>query len=246
MKNVEDIYPLSPMQEGMLFHTILAPEAGDYLTQLTGTIDGARPLAALQRAWAGVIARHPILRTAFVWETLDRPLQVVQREAVLPCDRFDWREKTSTEQAAAFERFLAEDRARGFDLASAPLMRLTVFEVADESYRFVWTHHHLLLDGWSLPLVMRELFAFTEAALEGRGLDPGLKPAPPYRDYIAWLAEQDESAAETYWRGALDGFTAPTPIGFSTAPADDHSEIRRLLPKSIDGRVDIGSRGSIE
>jgi amino acid adenylation domain-containing protein len=243
MKNVEDVYPLSPMQEGMLFHTLLAPEAGDYLTQLTGIIEGARRLAALERGWAEVIARHPILRTAFVWETLDEPLQVVQREAPLPCDRYDWRRKSVAEQSEAFERFLAEDRARGFDLAAAPLMRLTVFEIADETYRFVWTHHHLLLDGWSLPLVMRELFAFAEAALDGRKLR---LPSPrPYRDYIAWLAGRDESEAEAYWREALAGFTAPTPVGGASVPSHEarsHGEARRVLSRAMTAMLSAFAR----
>ncbi len=231
MKNVEDIYPLSPMQQGMLFHTLLDPEAGDYLTQLTGTIEGEATLTAFREAWREVIGRHPVLRTAFVWETLDQPLQVVHREADLPCVQHDWR--GSTDVAGDFDRFLAEDRAAGFDLAAPPLMRLTIFEVDDQIYRFVWTHHHLLLDGWSLPLVMKELFAFAEASLHGRKLS---LPTPRlYRDYIGWLASQDEWTAEAYWRETLSGFAAPTPIGAAPAPngrrprTRSHAEERRTL-----------------
>jgi len=230
MKNVEDIYPLSPMQQGMLFHSLLDPAAGDYLTQLTGTIEGKATLDAFQKAWREVIQRHSVLRTGFVWETLDQPLQVVHRSVELPCLQYDWQERSDWE--SDFERFLAEDRAAGFDLATPPLMRLTVFEIAPERYRFVWTHHHLLLDGWSLPLVMKELFGFAEGSLSGRRLH---LPAPrPYRDYIGWLAAREESAAEEYWRNALAGFSAPTPIGASPMVNGRHSsrksgELRRSL-----------------
>src|SRR5580704_2053722 len=108
MRNVEDIYPLSPMQQGMLFHTLLDPEAGDYLTQLTGTIEGEATLTAFRDAWREIIRRHPVLRTAFVWETLDQPLQVVHREVDLPCAQHDWRGRTDV--AGDFARVLAEDR----------------------------------------------------------------------------------------------------------------------------------------
>jgi non-ribosomal peptide synthetase component F/acyl carrier protein len=235
MKNVEDIYPLSPMQQGMLFHTLLDTKAGDYLTQLTGTIEGEATLAAFREAWHEVIRRHPVLRTAFVWETLDQPLQVVHREAKLPYTQHDWRGRTGWQ--SDFKRFLAEDRAAGFDLAAPPLMRLTIFRIADQSYRFVWTHHHLLLDGWSLPLVMKELFSFADSFLRGRSLR--LPSSRPYRDYIGWLAAQDESAAEKYWREALSGITAPTPIGaaavekHSGTGARTHGEVRRTLPAEL-------------
>src|SRR5262245_60820218 len=97
MKNVEDVFPLSPMQQGMLFHTLLDPEAGDYLTQLTGRIDGKATLSAFQLAWREVIRRHPILRTGFVWETLEEPLQVVHRDVELPCTQLDWRGRTNVD-----------------------------------------------------------------------------------------------------------------------------------------------------
>ena len=234
MKNVEDIYPLSPMQQGMLFHTLLDPQTGDYLTQLTGTIEGNTTLTAFRDAWREVIRRHAVLRTAFIWETLDQPLQVVHREADLPYAQHDWRRRT--DPAGDFDRFLGVDRAAGFDLAVPPLMRLTIFEVDDQVYRFVWTHHHLLLDGWSLPLVMQELFGFAEAARHGRKLSI---PIPrPYRDYIGWLAAQDESAAEAYWREALSGFAAPTRFGAVPAPngqrarTRSHAEERRALNRA--------------
>ncbi|HEY3822948.1 MAG TPA: amino acid adenylation domain-containing protein [Bryobacteraceae bacterium] len=233
MKNVEDIYPLSPMQQGMLFHTLLAPEAGDYLTQLTGTIEGGPSLNAFRDAWREVIHRHALLRTGFVWETLDQPLQIVHRQTELPWSRQDWRNRTDA--SSDFDRFLAKDRAAGFDLASPPLMRLSVFEVDDNVFRFVWTHHHLLLDGWSLPLLMKELFGFVEASLQGREVR---FPSPrPYRDYIAWLDKRNESSAESYWRGILSGFTAPTAIGAAATTASkatrSHAEIRRSLSADV-------------
>ena len=246
MKNVEDIYPLSPMQQGMLFHTLLDPHAGDYLTQLTGTIEGKTTLAAFRSAWREVIQRHAVLRTGFVWETLDQPLQVVHQNVDLPCTQHDWQDRSNWE--SDFNHFLIEDRAAGFDLVAAPLMRLTIFEVAEEVYRFVWTHHHLLLDGWSLPLVMKELFSFADASCNGHRLQ--FATPRPYRDYIGWLAARDESAAEHYWRNALSGFSAPTPLGAISAARDQerrsraHGELRWTLAPTITAALSAVARGN--
>ncbi|HEX5707326.1 MAG TPA: amino acid adenylation domain-containing protein, partial [Pyrinomonadaceae bacterium] len=146
---VEDIYRLSPTQDGILFHTLFAPEANEYHGQLAWTLGGVVDVAALERAWRQVLERHPALRTSFVWHGVEQPLQIVHKGVGLPVEQLDWRALSTPEQEARFESFLGEDRARGLDLTEAPLMRLTLVRLTDESYRFVWSHHHLLLDGWS-------------------------------------------------------------------------------------------------
>ena len=217
---IENIYPLSPMQRGLLFHNLYAPESGVYLQQSEFTLQGDLDTAAFIRAWEEVVARHAVLRTAMIWENLDQPMQVVLRQARLPLEQHDWRALTADEQQAQLKAFIEADRVHSFNVAAAPLMRLALLRLADDTYQFIWSCHHLILDGWSIPLVLGEVFAFYGAAHQGRALN--LELPRPYADYIAWLQRQDPARAETFWRERLRGFTAPTPLGidrpFGTAP----------------------------
>ncbi|HET6977262.1 MAG TPA: amino acid adenylation domain-containing protein [Pyrinomonadaceae bacterium] len=211
MKNVEDLYPLSPMQQGLLFHSLLAPESGFYVTQLSCTVRAGLNTAAFEEAWQKVLVRHPILRTAFMWEGLDEPLQLVRQKVQLSIEQQDWRGDGENTQQERFEQLLEADRQRGFDLSIAPLMRLYLIRVEDEAYRFVWSSHHILLDGWSASLLLKEVFTLYEAFAAGKQIR--LEEVPPYSNYIAWLQEQDKSQAEAFWRHTLAGFTVPTPFG---------------------------------
>ena len=210
ISNIEDIYKLSPMQQGMLFHTLYAPESGVYREQTSCSLKGNLNVSAFQQAWGQVVQRHPILRTAFYWEELSEPLQVVQRQVELSWEQRDWRGLSSLEQQGRLEAFLEADRARGFDLGQAPLMRCALLREAEDAYRFVLGFHHLLFDGWSLSLLLKEVLAFYEAYCRGRELR--LESPRPYRDYIVWLQQQDLAQAEGFWREALRGMTAPTPL----------------------------------
>lgn len=215
MKNVEDIYPLSPLQQGMLFHTLYAPRSALYMEQKVCTLVGSLDVSAFQRAWQHVIDRHPALRTAFLWQGLDTPMQVVRKAVTLPWTVDNWQNLAAGEAAGRLERYLQADRERGIDPTRAPLMRNALFRVADDAenmvHEFVWTHHHILLDGWSLPLVLQEVFTFYEAYRQGETLQ--LPRSRPFRDYIAWLQKQDLSRAEAFWRRELRGFAQPTSLG---------------------------------
>ncbi|HKG14117.1 MAG TPA: amino acid adenylation domain-containing protein, partial [Pyrinomonadaceae bacterium] len=226
MKNVEDLYPLSPMQQGLLFHSLYSPESGLYVEQLRLVFEEGLDIDAFESAWRGVVARHPSLRTAFVWEGLDEPLQVVRQKVELPLERLDWRALAEDERQGRLAEFYEANRCRGFDFAEAPLMRLTLIRLADEAYQFVWSFHHLVLDGWSLFTVLKEVFALYEA--RRRNLDAALPPARPFRDYIGWLQQQDASAAKQFWREKMEGFPAPTSLGVKraagTGPASNDGE----------------------
>lgn len=215
LKNVEDIYPLSPAQQGMLFHALYDPKSGMYLEQKTCLLHGDLDVSAFERAWQRVLERNPVLRTAFVWQGLDEPMQVVRQKVKLPWKQEDWREAGAVEQQARLQAFLEADRAQGVEPSKAPLMRLALFRLADDAYQFIWTHHHILLDGWSLPILFKEVFAFYEAFRQGADLQ--LEKGRPYRDYIAWLQQQDLSQAEAFWRSELKGFTTPTPLPLAHA-----------------------------
>src|SRR6185369_15684148 len=207
-KNIEAIYPLSPMQQGMLYHTLYAPESGIYMQQVTCVLKGDLNVAAFEQAWQQVVNRNPVLRSAFLWRDLEDPLQIVGRTVKLPFEIFDWQTLSSSEQQIEIEKLLATERARGFNLAQAPLMRLFLARLTSDSYHFIWSRHHILFDGWSVPLVLQEVFAFYEAACRGESLK--LQQPRPFRDYIAWLKQQDMTGVEAYWRKALAGFTTPT------------------------------------
>src|SRR5262249_10973790 len=122
----------------------------------------------------------------------------------------DWRNLSHAEQERQLDALLQSDRRRGFDLSEAPLMRLTLVRTEADCFQLLWTSHHLILDGWSLPIVLKEVFDFYEASRQGWELQ--LKPARPFRDYVAWLKHQDLSPAEQYWRETLKGFTQPTSL----------------------------------
>ena len=230
--HIEDIYPLSPLQQGLLFHSLYDPESGGYFEQLSCTLEGDLNIGAFQRAWQRVVDRHPALRTSFRYENLDKPLQIVHGNVKLPWDVQDWRPLSQAEQEQRLESLLTADRRRGIELTVAPLMRAALVQLADRTFKFVWSHSHLLLDGWSGPLIIQEVVSLYEAFR--RGEEVSLQRTRPFRDYIAWLTRQNRAAAESYWHGRLAGFTVPTPLGDSLpvhdSPIDGRSYQRRSLP----------------
>ncbi len=151
-----------------------------------------------------------MLRTSFHWEELDKPVQVVHRHATIPVTEEDWRDLEPQEQQRRLRQYRRANRTRGFDLKQAPLLRIAFFQLTDDDYYFIWSRHHILLDGWSGPLLSREMMSFYQAFRQDRDLD--LPPPRPYRDYIAWLQRQDIGKAELFWRNYLKGFSTPTPI----------------------------------
>ena len=209
-ENIQDIYPLSPMQQGMLFHSLYAPESEVYTEQLSCTLTGRLDIDAFKKAWQAVVDRHDMFRTAFVWEDLDEPLQVVNKNAEVPFEIIDWTDKSADEVEKEYPLFRKAERQRGLDLHEAPVMRIVLIRVSDSSYRLIWNHHHLLLDGWGLPIVLKEVISFYLAFINGQQLR--LPPVRPYRDYIAWLQAQDMDKAREFWSHRLAGIEAPTPI----------------------------------
>src|SRR5258708_7809580 len=223
--NVVDLLPLSSLQEGLLFHALDEEEGGVYVQQIAVHIHGRPNWSAFERAWNRTIERHAILRTSFHRGDLPRPLQLVHREAVCPVTWLDWRARSEAEREGDWAALLQTDRLEGFDLERPPLMRLTMIREGAEQWRLLWTHHHLLLDGWSLPLVLREVVALYRE--ESEGFASRLSSPPAYSQFIAWLERRDHAVAEAYWRNALVGFTQPNEIALpvpatpSDAPFDD-------------------------
>jgi amino acid adenylation domain-containing protein/non-ribosomal peptide synthase protein (TIGR01720 family) len=209
-KNIENIYPLSPIQQGMLFHTLSAPESGVYFVQSCYTFTKTIDIPAFKQAWQQIINQHPILRTSFYWKQHKEPFQVVHRFVELPWQEYDWQSLSVVEQQESLEVFLQADRQKGFDISQPPLMRLILIQLAQETYHFIWSSHHLLLDGWSTALVLQQVFQTYESLCQGQVLP--LPRSRPYADYIAWLQQQNLDRAEAFWRKVLKGFTAPTQL----------------------------------
>ena len=210
MKNVEDVYPLSPMQEVMLLHAVSAPRDDVLFNQFCYEIHGQLDPSRLRSAIQQVIARHPIARTAFVWENLKQPLQVVRRVVDVPFEFLDWSDRSPAEQLAGVEAFRRADRHLGFTLTKVPLLRFTLMRLAPDSHYLVCSCHHLLMDRWCLGIFWQEAFTFYTSATEP---DPvSMEQVRGFRDYINWIQGQDRSKAERYWCAALKGFTIPTPV----------------------------------
>jgi hypothetical protein len=221
LQNVEDVVPLSPTQAGMLFHSATAPGSGVYVAQIRAVLTGPLDVGAFKLAWDGAIERHPALRAAFVWDGLDAPLQVIRREARPAWTELDWRGRAEADRRAELEERLEEDRRAGFDLAAAPLMRMLLIRLDDRAYQLIWTCHHILADGWSAAIMLREILDRYRAIRDGEHFD--LPPSSAFLRYIGWLDGLPVGPAEEFWTSYLAGFVARTSLqagrGPTTAPS---------------------------
>lgn len=209
-KNIEDIYPLSPMQQGILFHTLLSPNSGEYIPQVCLTLTGLLNIEQFKQAWEYVITRHQSLRASFHWERREQPFQVIYRQVNLPWQQQDWRNLSPDEQQDLLKNLLKSDRQQTFNLKKPPLIRLNLIQLTDQTYKLIWTQHHLILDGWSAGLVIKEVLDVYQALSVGKQFS--LPKISPYGEYIAWLYKQDLSTAQQFWKEQLKGFTTPTSL----------------------------------
>ncbi len=221
-REIEDIYGLSGMQQGLLFHTLYEAGSGTYYEQMSCRIEGDLQVEPFKRAWQAVVDRHPILRTSFEWEGLKEPVQIVERGLKLAFRQEDWRGTTPAEQSRKLEELLREERERGFDLSKGPLMKVGLVRVAEDAHYFIWGNHHILFDGWCRQLIIGEVFKFYEGYSRGVGVE--MERVRPYRDYIAWLGEQNLSEAEEYWREELRGIEGPTQLGIERGGVSEGAE----------------------
>jgi amino acid adenylation domain-containing protein len=234
---VVDQYALSPLQQGMLFHHLNAPEAGTDIEQIVCVLNEEVDPDSLRRAWERVVERHAVLRTRFEFDKKSGiAVQVVIAASTVPFEACDWRALPSDEQEQRFTALLREDRHRGMHIDKAPLLRLTLVRTDESEYRLLWTFHHLLLDGRSFPVVLNEVFAFYGAICEERSLE---LPTPrSYRLFIEWLQAHEVAHSEAYWRKELKGFTAATPLVVDrTANRENES-----LDRQGDHRVFVDER----
>ncbi|MGG3494414.1 amino acid adenylation domain-containing protein [Peribacillus simplex] len=213
MSDIIDIYGLSPLQKGILFHTLYDQDddhSFSYIVQVDFILGGRLDVAAFEKAWEYIIHRHEILRSVFVWEEVEKPLQAVYQRLPFTIRREDWSALPCGEREKKLQQFLNADRRQGFSLDEAPLMRITAIKEAEEETRIIWTHHHILLDGWSVSLVFSEVMEVYFKMIKGEAFD--LPKSLPYKKYIQWINKQDRSKAEKFWTVELKGFHAPTPL----------------------------------
>ncbi|APR77523.1 Malonyl CoA-acyl carrier protein transacylase [Minicystis rosea] len=244
--NIEDIYPLSPMQEGMLFHSLYAAHAGTYVLQVSWNLRGALDVEAWKRSWQEVCDRHAALRSAFAWEKLEAPVQIVWKRIKLAFDEQDLRALPPIERVQRAARYASEAREKGFDPTRAPLFGLGLLRLADDAWRFVFCMHHLVLDGWSMQIVVKEVLARYAAHAAGAPV-PAFAPARPYGAYIRWLAKRDAAADAAFWARELEGFAAPTSLGIdrksiADAGAPRFGEVRRLVPEATSTAITAFAR----
>jgi len=225
---VSEVYPLSPLQQGMLVHALSTDVPGVDIEQILCSTTEPLDIAALRAAWESVIDRHPPLRTRFVWEENSAPHQVAEPEAPLDFRELDWRAAPGDEALQdRLEALLREDRAEPFDLARLPLMRVTVVRTTDSEWHCLWTFHHILLDGRSFPRVLTDVFDGYVALQQGQGV--ATAPEPSFREFIDWLTDQEHAGSEKFWRQTLSGFQAPTPAPLARlAPPAELVEVRAV------------------
>ncbi|AON07006.1 non-ribosomal peptide synthase/polyketide synthase [Pseudomonas aeruginosa] len=231
LARIEDIYPLSPMQHGMLFHSLYEQASGDYLNQLRVDVHGLDP-ARFRAAWQAALDSHDILRAGFLWQgDLEQPLQVIHKHLELPFAEHDWRGREAL--AEALDELAASERRRGFELEQAPLLRLVLVRMDEERYHLVYTHHHILLDGWSSAQLLGEVLArYTGEQAERTG--------GRYRDYIAWLQAQDKRVSEAFWKEQLAELLEPTRLAQAVAAEREQvgsGQFQRSLPPARTARL---------
>lgn len=224
--DVQDIYPTTSMQAGLLFHTLLHPHSGVYLMQHRYWIEGSVDVDVFREAWQRIVDRHSILRTIFFWDTQSQPHQVVKRRTILPFDYYDWQDLPDCEQEARLEDLLATERRDGFDLGSAPPLRIKLFRLGDRRYLLIRSHHHILLDAWCTSLILTELKDHYANLIQHERTVEDVGPA--FSDYIAWLLQRNMAAAEQFWRSYLQGFSEPTPLAIDRPITDDQQMIREV------------------
>ncbi|HEX6355903.1 non-ribosomal peptide synthase/polyketide synthase [Actinophytocola sp.] len=217
---IEDVYPLTPAQRGMVFHGVAQHDQSVYFQQLTFVLDGVSEPRTLARSFQRMVDQNPVCRSNVVWDGVDEPLQVVRRDVDLPVTFLDWTAFSQTDREQELARFLAADRAEGLDLSAAPLMRLALARLSATEVQVIWTFHHVLLDGWSIFGVLSDVFAAHAALADGQQPEPvGRRP---FRDYLRWLSEQDHDAAQAYWQDIVADRDSPTPLPYDRQPVDAH------------------------
>ena len=238
-KRIENILALAPVQEGILFHYLKNPGSEYYFEQLSLEISGEIDVRHFEKAWNTVIATNEMLRTVFRWEKLEKPSQIVLKEHKCKVIFYDLSGKDDRQKKTALEEIKKKDRRETFDLHQVPF-RIILCKLAEKQYGVVISNHHILYDGWSNGVILKEFFkAYHELSHGGRSLKIPVKP--PFKEFIRWIQSRDRNKQEQFWKEYLAGVEAPTELPIKrrideTTRAEDSSII---LEEDIKGKLDV-------
>ncbi|WP_145625238.1 bacitracin non-ribosomal peptide synthetase BacC, partial [Bacillus paralicheniformis] len=245
---IEKIYPLANMQRGMLFHALEDKESQAYFEQMAIDMKGLIDERLFAETFNDIMERHEILRASIEYEITDEPRNVIIKDRKINLDYHDLRKQSPAEREQVIQTYRKADREKGFRLNSEPLIRAALMRTEDDSYTFIWTNHHILLDGWSRGIIMGELFQMYH--MKEGGQKHRLEEARPYSDYIGWLEQQDKEAPKAYWKNYLSGFTEKSPISV-LASSSGHAKYKRKeavieFPQQLTGRItELASRNNV-
>jgi amino acid adenylation domain-containing protein/non-ribosomal peptide synthase protein (TIGR01720 family) len=242
--DLEDMYCLTPVQEGLLFHTLLDMHSGVYVEQRVWDFEGDLDIDAMRRAWQRLTEDHPLLRTCFLSSAASRPIQVVQRRVTIPFSVEDLSAIPTNEQEESLKSALAHDRTEGFDTETAPLTRVSVYHLGPGHWVMAWNAHHLLFDGWSNAILLVELFRNYRGELNN--LQHEAVSRRPFRDFVRYLDRWEGRRAEAYWRSNLAGVRAATDLPLSRPDAhhSGYMEVRTELEETSSAALEAFARAS--
>ncbi|MCK4261401.1 MAG: hypothetical protein KAX49_20700, partial [Halanaerobiales bacterium] len=230
-KNILKINPLTPMQSGMLYHSLLNEKGLNYYEQICFNMEGKIDLQYLKEAWQKLIDRYEILRTNFVWKKVKTPVQIVLIEKEAEIYEFDISNFTTLEKEKYIRQLKKEDLHKRFDFEKGKLNRLSLIKLADDKYFVCWTFHHILLDGWSIAIVLEDFFNIYQSMANNLPLPSG--PVAHFSDYLEWLKKQNKNKGLKFWKNYLQDFTEPSLLPYDKK-ANENEEILKNTIKQIE------------
>lgn len=231
---IDDLLPLSPTQQGILFHCLLDPQPELYLNVTSMALTGSINADAFLAAWKSAAQRHDVTRSRFIWHDLEHPYQVVCRHTEMNTVMLDWQALSISEQNAKFEELVAEEHQIGFKLTDAPLMRVILVKLSPQDHRLIWTRHHLIVDGWTSALIAGDAMAIYQ--------QKDLQPAPHYADYFSWLGRQDMAYAGKEWQAYLADFTQATHLPVPETPMQGQKHCQYQIAEPVTQKLKTQAR----
>lgn len=230
---ISDIYPLSALQEGILFHALYAYESRAYFVQVQLNLTGKLDLDIFKSSWQLLLEQHEILRTSFYWADLELPVQLVHKSVTLSWKLLDFSEIKGEELERQLMRISEVEENKGFDLQKPSLMRLVLVKLGQDQYRLFWSYHHLIMDGWSFSLLLQRVFTSYFKQVQGHDAIDDL--VYPFRNYLTWVSSQNKSKTLRFWEDHLAGFSAPAKLGIErvTTTESEHDYQEQVIEIAV-------------
>ncbi|MCY7610254.1 condensation domain-containing protein, partial [Bacillus safensis] len=223
-KDIEDIYELSPLQKGMLYHNLESNEKDFYCEQTILTLEGGISLSDIQNAFDGLIKKYVVLRTNFLYNNIRKPVQIVWGNKKNIIEYQDISKLDKEQKIKYLEDFKEKDRLRGFDLSTDALIRLSILKIDSEKFKLILSHHHIIMDGWCFGIILNDLFEMYKCSIQNKKIN--VDNTTPYSKYIKWLENLDHNESIDYWRDYLKGIEQHTQIPAQNSLSVNHDYIR--------------------